>query len=318
MPEIVVLGEALIDLFAEAGVGLRDARALHPSPGGAPANVAAALGRLGSDVCFIGRVGEDEFGHYLIATLASHGVDTRHLLTDARAPTMRAVVASPRPDEQHFILYNGANELLEPAGLPTTAIETAAVFVYGSVTLATRSRDAALAAAELAAESATVVVFDVNLRPALWPDLEQARAHIETALATATIIKVNEQELAFLTGTSDLGRGSEQLLARGAALCCVSLGDEGAFFATGKARGHVPAFDVRVANTTGSGDAFVAGLALKLSRLEEPVAALEQAELAAMIRFANACGALVASHQGAMGTDLELAAVEDLVRGCED
>ncbi len=306
MPKIVVLGEALIDLFAESSKGLADTTFLRPSPGGAPANVAVALGRLGASVGFIGKVGADAFGELLQTTLKKHNVDTTYFTADKNAPTMLAVVAIPNPNEQQFVLYNGANELLDVASLPTAYIEGADVFIYGSVSLATQSRDAALKAAQLARSAGHHVIFDVNLRPALWPNLEEAKTHIEAALATATIIKVNEIELEFLTGTRDVKKGSQELLTHGAELCCISLGADGAFFSTGKVAGHVPAFDVRVKSTVGSGDAFVAGLAFQVSELGQSLESLEHQKLYDMIRFANACGAVVATQEGAMSAELNM------------
>ena len=108
-------------------------------------------------------------------------------------------------------------------------------------------------------------------------------------------------------------QGSRQLIERGIQLCCVSLGAEGAYFDNGSASGYVPAFDVKVLDTTGSGDAFVAGLAYGLSDLSVPVQELERAELRQMVAFANACGALAATRVGAMSALPTLAAVEGLL-----
>lgn len=313
MPRIVVLGEAVIDLFAEPGKSLEDTAALRPVPGGAPANVAVALGRLRADVGFIGKVGRDAFGELLQATLAKHNADIRYFTADPRAPTMLAVVAVPKPDEQQFILYSAANDLLDVAEVPTEYLETAQIFIYSSVTLTTRGRDSALKAAAHLKQLGKQVIFDVNLRPAIWPDLQEARKYIEAAVKTATILKVNQVELEFLTSTKSLKEGSRKLLEMGVQLCAVSLGGEGAYFSTGKASGQVPAFRVEVKNTTGSGDAFVAGLALKLSQLEPPISGLDAAQLQSIFRFANACGAIVATQEGAMSAELSLEAVEQLM-----
>ena len=313
MPHIISLGEALIDVFAEPGVPLREAQALHPRPGGAPANVAVALARLGADVGFIGKVGDDAYGAFLIDLLAQEGVDVTHFCTDRRGPTMLALVSTPSPTEQQFTIYHGADDLLRPEELPRAYIESAAVFAYGSVTLTGQSRLAALQAAQWAREAGNHVIFDVNLRPLLWPDMEIARQRIQESVASATVVKLNEVELEFLTGTADPAPGSEQLLKGGIQLCCVSLGANGAYFNNGTASGHVPAFAVEVLDTTGSGDAFVAGLAYGLSALEEPVENLDQATLHRMTSFANACGGLAATRVGAMSALPTHDAVERLL-----
>ena len=309
MAGIVVLGEALIDVFAGEGLSLGEAKSLYPSPGGAPANVAVALARLGADVGFIGKVGADDYGSYLIDLMASEGVDTIHLVADPGGPTMLAIVAAPSPTEQIFILYNGANTLLRSDELDQSYVTSAGVFVFGSITLASASRQAALQTSRWAKEAGKQVIFDVNLRPLIWPNLQIARQRTEEALATTTVIKLNENELEFLTGTKDLVWGSQQLLALGIQLCCVSLGEEGAYFNNGKAAGHVPPFSVEVQDTTGCGDAFVAGLAFQLKCLNEPIAALDESSLGQIMLFANACGGLSAAQQGAMSALPTLAAV---------
>lgn len=305
VPKIVVLGEALIDLFAEGNLSLTDSPSFRPAPGGAPANVAVALGRLGAAVGFIGRVGDDPFGELLQATLSRHGVDTRHFEADGRAPTMLAVVAAATPDDPQFILYNGANELLDRSDLPIVYIEGAEVFVFGSVTLAAGGREAAFAAASLARRAGRRVLFDVNLRPGLWPDPGAARRQIEAALDLTTIVKANRNELEFLTGSPDPAVGCRILLDRGIELCCASLGAEGAYLASGAAAVQVPGFEVDLCNTAGCGDAFVAAVALEISEFGTPPSQLGQTELLRIGRFANACGAIVATLEGAMATDLD-------------
>lgn len=313
MPQILVLGEALIDLFAERGATLRNARSLQPAPGGAPANVAVGLARLGADVGFIGKVGADDYGEYLVDLLASEGVDTPYFAKDVRAPTMLAVVAAPSSTEQQFILYNGANDLLSPDDLERNYITSARTFIFGSVTLASESRAAALQAARWAREAERRVIFDVNLRPVLWPDTAVARQRIEECVALATVVKLNERELQFLTGTDDPYSGSQQLIERGLQLCCVSLGGAGAYFNSGEESGQVPSFPVDVRDTTGSGDAFVAGLALQLAHLEQPINALDVPALYQIVSFANACGALAATRLGAMSALPTLKAVTGLL-----
>ena len=314
MPQIVVLGEALIDIFAEKGLPLRAAQTLYPSPGGAPANVAVALARLGADVGFIGKVGVDDYGSYLIDLLAGEGVDAAHFVPDSHAPTMLAIVAVPSASEQQFILYNGASALLEPAELSQTYITAARLFVFGSVTLASASRAAALQAAKWTREAGNHVVFDVNLRPLLWPNLEIAGQKIEEALEIATIVKLNETELEFLTGETDPGRGSRRLVETGVQLCCVSLGADGAYFNNGTVQGLVPGFAIELQDTTGSGDAFVAGLSFQLNNLDQRIKDLDEAALRQIVRFANACGGLAATRLGAMSALPTLNEVEQLLQ----
>ena len=168
-------------------------------------------------------------------------------------------------------------------------------------------------AARWAREAGNDMVFDVNLRPLLWPDLDLARRRIEVSLESASVVKLNETELEFLTGSKHPGEGSEWLLSRGIQLCCVSLGADGAYFNNGSASGAVPGFAVDVVETTGSGDAFVAGLVHRISGLDGPVAGLDESALREMVAFANACGAIAATGAGAMSALPSLDAVERLL-----
>jgi len=314
VPNVISLGEALIDLFAGEGVTLREMRPLTPSPGGAPANVAVGLARLGVSVGFVGKVGDDAYGSLLIDLLSTEGVDTSHVVADPRGPTMLALVEAPSPTQQSFVLYHGADALLRPEEIDEGYICSARMLVYGSVTLTHGSGPAVLRAACLARSLGRTVVFDVNLRPSLWPDMDTARERIWEALHSATVVKLNETELEFLTGTRDPALGSEMLLRRGIPLCCVSLGADGSYFLNRRGSGAVPAFRVQVADTTGSGDAFVAGLACRLSELGVPPIELSAEQLGQVLLFANACGALAATDRGAMSALPTREMVEGLLR----
>jgi len=316
-PHVISFGEALIDLFAGRGTELGELMPLQPAPGGAPANVAVGLSRLGVDTGFIGLVGEDGYGRLLIDLLSREGVDTTHFRSDGRAPTMLAVVDAPTAREQHFVLYHGADILLRAEELEHEYLESARVFVFGSVTLAEASGSAAISAARVAGKGGAIVLFDVNLRPSLWPDEDSSRNAIWDGIETAAVVKLNDLELEFLTGESDLAKGCAQIIGRGAELVCVSLGADGAYFYNGAARGHVPPIPVDVVETTGSGDAFVAGLARGLARgstdIVEALPDLKAPTLYSMLLFANACGGLAATSLGAMSALPSLEAVEELL-----
>ena len=315
MPDAISFGEAVIDLFAGEGVALCELKPLRPAAGGAPANVAVGLARLGVNVGFVGKVGDDGYGRFFIDLLRAEGVDTSHLIADPRGPTMLAIVEAPSPTEQSFVLYHGANALLRPEDLDRSYLESASVFVFGSVTLTTTSRAAVLEAARWVRAAGQTIIFDVNLRPSLWPDLESARRSISAAAELASVVKMNESELEFLTGMRDPEAGSRSLLGRGVQLCCVSLGGDGSFYHNGAASGHVPAFAVKVLDTTGSGDAFVAGLACQLRELGRSPGQLGGDDLRQVLRFANACGALTATRAGAMGALPSRQMVEALLAG---
>ena len=252
MPDVVSLGEAVIDLFGRpVGVALKEATSFIPAPGGAPANVAVALARLGADVGFIGAVGDDSFGELLIDLLRREGVDVTHFHKISEAPTMIAFVATASPLDQDFTIYRGADTKLEAEKLDRAYIASARALLYGSVTLSGDSRDAALQAVRWANEENVLVAYDANLRPVLWPDLATAREGILKGLQGVDVCKLNETEMELLAGTRDLAEGSRRVLDEGPRLCLITLGAEGAYFNNGRAEGHVPAFSIDAVDTTG-------------------------------------------------------------------
>ena len=314
MPDIVVVGEALIDMFAEPGAPLVDLPHFTPKLGGAPANVAAAVARLGGDVGLIAKVGADGFGKALRGHLKSIGVEVTHM-SDAARPTMVACVALPEPDRPEFVLFAGANAELAPDDIDGTYLTSGRVMVFGSVTLGYRSRAAVLHAARLARNAGCEVVFDVNLRPAIWPDLEEARAAILEAIALSSAVKLNEDEARFLFGDVAIEAAAGRMLSAGPDFCCISRGAAGAYFARPGDAAHIAGFRVDIVDTTGCGDAFLAGLAVGLAEASTRIAALGHDDLCDLITFANACGAFVATELGAMDAPLTRHAAEALMKG---
>jgi fructokinase len=314
MARLAVVGEVLVDLFAEPGKPATAAGVYSGRPGGAPANLAAAAAKLGLDVTFIGKVGDDELGRSLRGTLNGYGVGTSQLLTDRRLPTMLAIVSAAGPDQPEFVLYHGANRLLAEGDIDAATVTGADVLAFGSITLAVESRTAAIKAARVAHNAGRCVVFDVNLRPTIWPDLDLARAAIAEAIAIVDVVKLNETELAFLEGKVSHEEGTRRILKHGPKLCCLTIGERGAYFSNGMACGYVDAFPVEARDTTGCGDAFAAGLSLKLAGVRASLEGLNRDELVAMVRFANACGGVMATELGGMGANLSVAAVEALMR----
>ena len=301
MPDVISLGEALFDLFAgPSGSTLGTARTFTPALGGAPANVAVGLARLGIDVGFVGRVGDDSFGGRLLQVLREEGTDTTHCLPVTGGQTTIALVATSSPVDQDFVLFRGADTLLRPEHLDRAYLSEARVFTYGSVTLSAGARDAALQAAHWAREDGVLVAFDANYRPGVWPGEAAARDAVVEALRCTDIAKLNEVELKLLAGTDDLRAGCRRILDLGVRLCLITLGAEGAWFDNGRVSGSVSGFDAEVVDTTGCGDAFLAaflaGLVAEPCTLDE----LDRGALLRLVEAANAAGALNAGRQGAI------------------
>ena len=215
MIDVVAMGELLIDFVSVAtGVSLKDSPGFTKAPGGAPANVAVGVRRLGRTSGFIGKVGNDDFGVFLWETLAREGVDTRGVKYEDRARTMLAFVSLRDDGEREFMFYRhlSADMLLEPSEVDVDLLTEARVFHHGSISLITEpSRSATLAAARAARAAGALISYDPNIRLPLWPAPDEARAVILAAASSADIIKVSEEELAFLTGTDDIAEGVGRL-----------------------------------------------------------------------------------------------------------
>jgi fructokinase len=292
----------LIDMFpAETGRRLVEVSAFYPKPGGAPANVAVATARLGRHSAFIGKVGDDAFGQFLIETLHNEGVETKGMRLSENARTTMAFIAKPDEFSAEFVFYRnpGADMLLSVGELDhDLLIQTKALHI-GSISLISEpSRTATWEAVRLAKEYGVLISFDVNYRPSLWPQPEEALAVIEAMLPLVDLVKVNEDELAFLSDSDDLSGGSRQILAKGPTLCVVTLGAEGSYFRSPLGEGQMPPFSVQTVDAVGCGDAFMAGTLCRLISFDDWQEALAPDQMAANLRYANAVGALTALKHG--------------------
>jgi len=300
--DIVCLGELLVDMFpAELGRRIVEVSAFRPKPGGAPANAAVAAARLGARSAFIGKVGDEAFGHHLADILKQEGVEVRGMRFDEEARTGVAFIAMPDENTAEFVFYRnpGADMRLRPDELDRELLQETLAFHFGSLSLIQEpSRSATLEAAKIAREAGALISFDANYRPTLWRSPEEARERILATLPFADLLKVNDVELALLTGSRDLDAASRSLLEQGLDLCVVTLGPDGSFFQVAEGGEYVPPFKVRTVDATGCGDAFVAGLLCQLVVGRDWRTQLSRARMREILRYANAVGALTALTQG--------------------
>ena len=315
MADVVCLGELLIDFVpTETGRGLIDAAAFRKAAGGAPANVAVGLARLGATSAFMGMVGDDPFGHFLADTLTADGVDISALRFSAKARTALAFVSLRADGEREFLFYRhpSADMLFAPADVDTEAIARSRLLHCGSISLIGEpSRAATLRALAAAQAAGTPISYDPNLRLALWPDAKAARFGLRLGLSHAQIVKISDDEVAFLAGTDDPVRGGRSLWHDGLRLMVVTCGRQGCTWLTADAEGTVPGFAVTAVDATGAGDAFMAGLLAGL--LQEPEAPAQPPALEAICRFACAVGALTTTVRGAIPALPQRAAVEAIL-----
>jgi fructokinase len=303
-PAVVCLGEVLIDFVARDGeLPLQQATNFHKAAGGAPANVAVALARLGISVAFIGKIGGDAFGQSLRATLAEEGVTVRGLVEAPTARTALAFVGSDGHGGREFVFYHRgmADTLLRPEEVDRELIANARIFHFGAVTLAAEpSRTATAAAARWAREGGCLVSFDPNVRLEVWDSPRQALDSMIDTLSVVDVVKVSSDELAFLTGTSDPAEACRVLRNHGPTVAIVTLGGGGCYYQTDSATGSVPGISVESVDSLGAGDAFVAGLLACLAAYANRTVVTDEALLVPALRFANAVGAITTTRYGAI------------------
>lgn len=320
--DIVCLGMLLIDMFpVEIGRKHTEVSAYRPVPGGAPANAAVAAARLGAHTAFIGKVGEDAFGHFLQGVLAREGIETRGMRFDPEARTTINFLAQPDENSYECLFYRnpGADTRLRPDELDCSLLHEARVLHFDSLCLTDEpSRSATLEAVKIAREAGALISFDVNYRPTLWSSPAQACDVVMQVVPRANLLKANDAELALLAGEGNLDNTTHTLLSYGPELCVVTLGPEGSYFRTASGGEHVRAFKVDTVDATGCGDAFIAGLLWQLVRGGNWRDQLAPERLRQALRYANAVGALTALTQGVIPALPTAAQVEEFLSERQD
>ena len=300
MTDILCVGEMLIDL-TQIGTNSFGVPQFSANPGGAPANVAVAAARLGAHTAFAGKVGRDGFGTYLRRVLEENRVDTQMLRT-SDTPTTMAIVSVAENGERDFRFVRGADSEFSPEEVDETAVSDTKFLHTGSVSLTGgAARTATIAAARAAKRAGTLVSYDPNYRASLWSSEAEAIEWMRTPLPLVDVIKLAEEELELLTGTSDLEEGSRILSQRGISVVLVTLGGDGAFCRLGDDTFTVSGVKTQVADTNGAGDTFFGAVLSRLAaRGEHPLEGLTADGMREILRFANRAAALTCSRSGAI------------------
>ncbi|GFY81957.1 pfkB-like carbohydrate kinase family protein [Actinidia rufa] len=285
------------------GVSLAEAPAFKKSPGGAPANVAVGITRLGGFFSFYWQ-GDDEFGYMLADILKQNKVNNSGMRFDRSARTALAFVTLQADGEREFLFFRNpsADMLLRESELDVNLIKQARIFHYGSISLIEEPcRSTHLAALSIAKESGCILSYDPNLRLPLWPSADAARKGIMSIWDQADVIKISGDEISFLTGGDDPYDDNvvmEKLFHPKLKVLIVSEGSKGCRYYTKQFKGRVPGVKVKAIDTTGAGDAFVGGLLYSLA--SDVNLYQDEKRLREALLFANACGALVVKEKGAI------------------
>ena len=264
-------GEALVDFFPErAGVPLADCDVFHRQLGGAPCNVAVGLSRMGARAGLMTLVGADAFGAFVRAQLSAEGIDVAGVGVHRTARTGVTFVAVAGDGQRSFLFYRhpSADQMIAEHDVEPAQVARARILHVGSSTLSREpARAATWKAIHAAKQHGRLVSSDPNWRPHLWDDPREAAPMLEQLLRACDLVKISDDELQPLLGTSDVESAARRLRALGCALAVVTLGARGCYFDAAAGTGYVPGERVEVVDTTGAGDAFTAGLLAELAPL---------------------------------------------------
>ena len=314
-PRVLCLGEVLYDFLAgQPGLPLEEVQSWIPYPGGAPANVACALAKLGTSAGFIGCVGRDQPGDELVELLQHQGVDGTGIQRHPNAPTRGVYVVRSLTNDRTFAGFGDrpttefADAHLQADHLPVALFEQAEYLVLGTLEMAyLESRGAIARALQLADESFVKVVLDINWRPVFWTNPDSAPAMIHDLIGRADFLKFSDEEAEWLFDTTDPGVIAHRIGSVEGVL--VTAGEKGCAYFLGGNEGKIPGFAVDVEDTTGAGDSFLAGFLHQLCQhdvkdLSNPAVAQE------IVRYASAMGALTTMRAGAIAAQPTAAEVE--------
>jgi fructokinase len=301
MYDVIALGELLID-FAPHAVNESGYPVLSANPGGAPGNFLAALTRYGYKTALIGKVGDDAFGRLLIGTMKNTGIETRGILMDPGVFTTLAFVSLDASGNRDFSFARkpGADTCLRADEIDESLIADAKVLHFGTLSLTNEpAASATRKAIELAKAHGLLISLDPNLRKPLWRREDEAKAAVEWSLRQADIVKISDEEIAWLWGISP-EEGAQKLLNEyGASLVYATLGPKGCHAATRYVSADVSSpKGIRVVDTTGAGDIFGGSAMSQFLRFNKPAAALTKTELTQIITFACTAASLSTQKHG--------------------
>ena len=314
-PRVLCFGEILFDYLADQlGRSLEQVESWTPYPGGAPANVACALVKLGTPSGFIGCVGKDKAGDELVQLLQEVGVDITGVQRHSTAPTRQVYVVRSESGDRSFSGFGNhdttefADTRLQASQLPHQLFEAADFLVLGTLELAyPDSAKSVVRALELAEQYDVKVLLDVNWRPVFWTNPDTARQTIQQLFKRIDFLKLSIEEAEWLFDTTDPGAITYRLDSVEGVV--VTAGEQGCAYCLSENEGKLPAFSVAVVDTTGAGDSFVAGFIHQLDQLGTK--SLADPDMAKRVMlYASAAGALTTMKPGAIPAQPTAAEVE--------
>ena len=302
MIDVTALGEILID-FTPCGKSEAGQRVFEQNPGGAPANVLACLNKCGKKTAFIGKVGNDMHGQFLVDVLNDSGICIEGVVVDDNVFTTLAFVALSDSGERSFSFARkpGADTCLTRDELKEEIIRDSKVFHIGSLSLtAEPAKGTTFKALEIARESGCIISYDPNYRAPLWDSKEAAIEGMRSVVSYADVMKISDEETALLTDIAEPEGAAKKLVDMGVAVVAVTLGADGALVCTKEGSVIVPGYKANIVDTTGAGDSFWGGFLKCLLESGKKPLELTLDEVTNFVKYGNAVASLCVEKRGAI------------------
>ncbi|MGE4531060.1 MAG: carbohydrate kinase family protein [Acidithiobacillus sp.] len=300
--KIICYGELMIDMIAEDRGPLSDAQRFRKHAGGAAANVAAQIKKLGGDPTFLGKLGDDAFGHYLIDYMQGYGIDTGDVIMDPVRRTTVAFVGLNKENIPSYLFYRvgGAAASISSQDMNAERLRQGGLVYTSSLMLTIpQVRETTHWVLRQVRESGGITAFDMNFRPTAWESLKEAHAVIQEVFGMVDLLKINDDELDFLLGKpSDPASAGAELLERcpEVKILIITCGEKGAYlFGRNTPAVFVPANHIDAADTTGAGDSYMGAFLYAYSLCDGLPKFLEK-----MGRWAAAAAELTVQASGAI------------------
>jgi fructokinase len=305
MNKILCIGEALIDMICtDKGMALSDGEHFLKKAGGAPMNVAAAIGALGGSVAVAAKVGDDPFGQHLIEVLNGFHVDTSHIIKDSHHFTTLAFVSLMENGERDFYFNRGADGQLSVEETESIHLQSFGIAHFGSATgfLPGPLNAAYSKMFYKALDENLFVSFDPNYRELLFGNnREEFILRSWEFMGKAQFFKVSDEEAFLLTGQSSIEEAASVFIERTNAVFAITCGQEGTLLGVGGNTFLVPSIAIEQVDTTGAGDAFVGALLFQLSKYSKnDIHSFGAKEWTGLFSNANKAGARTCEYMGAM------------------
>lgn len=320
MPDIICLGEVIVDMIAmDPDAGLGGTRGFYKFPGGATANVAVGICRMGGQSGFLGAQADDHFGRYLMDAIKKEGVDVSRMNIRPGEISVIGFLSVKSDQTKEVIFYRDPSSeiFLKPEEIDSEYFQSAKIFHFGIICMGSDARrETTRKCLKVAKENGCLVSLDVNYRPHAWPSHETARRYFYEALEHVDILKIADEEWPLLFENEWDKRGEAELLDKGVKIIVISEGIRGATLVTPDVRISVPAFNINSIETTGAGDAFTASsLSSIVGKLKEgsKIYELDEDDWREILRKANAAGGLACTKPGAIPAIPTMKEIESLL-----